>query len=180
MNDKNIEAEARSFISEEKYFELLSFFKENAKLLKEDNQETLYFDCEQDLRIQKNDFYAKVWLKSGKVHDDSREELEVKADKEDYELLEKIFLKIGFKVDIKWYRKRSEFSWKGMTACLDCTQGYGHIIELEEMTSESEKEIVHEKLERELKKLGVDLTPREEFEKRYKEYKKNWRELTRR
>ena len=52
----NIEAEVRSFISKEQYEKLLSFFKQNAKLLKEDYQETFYFDCESDLRIQRNNF----------------------------------------------------------------------------------------------------------------------------
>ena len=50
----NIEVELRSFISEEKYNELIDFFRTNAKFVKEDFQETHYFDVEQDLRIQKN------------------------------------------------------------------------------------------------------------------------------
>ena len=64
-----IEVEARSFITKEQYEKLLEFFKQNSKLLKEDYQETFYFNCEQDLRIQKNNFYSKVWLKKGKMHD---------------------------------------------------------------------------------------------------------------
>ena len=44
---ENIEVEIRSFISKEKYEELLEFFKQNAELVKEDFQETHYFDCEQ-------------------------------------------------------------------------------------------------------------------------------------
>ncbi len=35
-----IEVEARSFISKEQYDKMLNFFKQNAKLLKEDYQET--------------------------------------------------------------------------------------------------------------------------------------------
>ncbi|MDD2388097.1 MAG: hypothetical protein PHP52_15090 [Bacteroidales bacterium] len=56
----NIEAELRSFISEEKYNELLDFFKKEASLIKEDYQETFYFDCDEDLRIQKNNFFSKI------------------------------------------------------------------------------------------------------------------------
>jgi len=63
----NVEVEVRSFISKEKYVELLEFFKHNAKLVKEDDQETFYFDCAKDLRIQKNNTYSKIWLKKGKM-----------------------------------------------------------------------------------------------------------------
>ena len=62
----NIEVEVRSFISKEQYEQLLKFFKKNAKLIKEDYQETFYFDSDQDLRIQRNKFFSKIWLKKVK------------------------------------------------------------------------------------------------------------------
>ena len=58
-----IEAEIRSFVSKDKYDELKEFFLRNATLVKEDVQESIYFDCDEDLRIQKNNFYSKVWMK---------------------------------------------------------------------------------------------------------------------
>jgi uncharacterized protein YjbK len=58
---KEIEVEVRSFISKEKYEELLNFFKQNSKILVEDDyQESYYFNCKEDLRIQKNKFYSKI------------------------------------------------------------------------------------------------------------------------
>ena len=81
---KNIEVEIRSFISKKEYEELLKFFKEKAKLIKEDYQESFYFDCDQDLRIQKNGFYSKVWMKKGSLHDKHREEIEIRFDKKDF------------------------------------------------------------------------------------------------
>jgi len=59
----NIEIEIRSFITKEQYEKLLKFFIENSTLTKEDFQETYYFDCEQDLRIQKNDFNSKTFFR---------------------------------------------------------------------------------------------------------------------
>ncbi|MFZ5364981.1 MAG: hypothetical protein ACOZBH_02145 [Patescibacteria group bacterium] len=56
----SIEVEIRSFISKEQYDRLLEFFKQNAELVKKDYQETFYFDCDQDLRIQKNNFFSKI------------------------------------------------------------------------------------------------------------------------
>ena len=40
---KNIEVEVRAFIDEERYNQLIDFFEQHAKFLKEDNQVTHYF-----------------------------------------------------------------------------------------------------------------------------------------
>ena len=88
----NIEVEIRSFISKEQYEELLDFFKKVAKLIKEDYQETFYFDSDKDLRIQKNNLFSKIWFKKGEMHDDWREEVEVKFDRDDFEKLEEVLV----------------------------------------------------------------------------------------
>jgi len=82
-----IEVEVRSFITKEKYDDLLKFFKMYAEFVKEDYQETYYFDSDADLRIQKNNFFSKIWLKKGKIHDDFREEVEIKFKREDFKNL---------------------------------------------------------------------------------------------
>jgi len=174
---KNIEVEIRSFISKEEYEKLLKFFKEKAKLIKEDYQESFYFDCDQDLRIQKNDFYSKVWMKKGNLHDEHREEIEIKFDKKDFRELEKLFISLGLNVDIKWFRKRFEFEWDNITVCLDCTKGYGYIIELEKMSSVEGQEKEFKKLKQKLESLNVKITSKEEFQKKFNNYKKNWKTL---
>ena len=175
---KNIEVEIRSFISKEEYERLLKFFKEKARLIKEDYQESFYFDCDQDLRIQKNDFYSKIWMKKGSLHDKHREEIEVKFDKKDFGELEKLFISLGFNIDIKWFRKRFEFEWEDIVVCLDFTKGYGYIIELEKMSSVENQEKEFKNLKQKLESLNVKITPKEEFQKKFEDYKKNWRILT--
>ncbi|MAG78885.1 hypothetical protein CMI40_00735 [Candidatus Pacearchaeota archaeon] len=96
MQEKNIEVEIRSFISKEKYEKLLEFLKENAEFIKEDLQETHYFDCDEDLRIQKNKFGSKIWFKYGKIHDDAREELEIKMNEDDFDKAKKYLLQLVF------------------------------------------------------------------------------------
>jgi uncharacterized protein YjbK len=59
----SIEVEIRSFITEIQYNEFLNFFVREGKTLGKDYQETYYFDCPEDLRIQKNDSGAKIWMK---------------------------------------------------------------------------------------------------------------------
>jgi predicted adenylyl cyclase CyaB len=177
LNIMNIETEIRSFISKEKFDELLDFFKKNASLEKEDYQETFYFDCDEDLRIQRNNFFSKIWMKKGQIHDDSREEIEIKFDKDEFENLEKLFISLGYNIEIKWFRKRFEFKRDNITVCLDFTKGYGYIIELEKMCTEDAKIQEFENLKQKLKSLNVEITPKEEFNKKFLYYKENWKSL---
>lgn len=54
-----------------------------------------YFNCEEDLRIQQNKLFSKIWMKKGAIHEDHREEMEVRFDRDDFNILEKIFLSLG-------------------------------------------------------------------------------------
>lgn len=171
----NIEVEIRSFITKEQYEKFLEFFKQNAKLIKEDYQETHYFDCEQDLRIQKNNSGSKIWMKKGNLHDDTREEIEVRT--ENFEELQKLFNHLGYNTEIKWLRDRKQFNWNGIKVCLDYTKGYGYIIELEKLGTEENKEQILEELKRKAKELNIEITPKEIFTEKYNHYKENWREL---
>jgi len=174
---QNIECEIRSFITENQHKELVERFKKDAEFLGEDEQITYYFDCPQDLRIQKNSKYSKIWLKKGEIHDEHREEIEVRLGVEDFDKLEQLFLALGYKVEIKWFRKRNSFKWGDIDVALDYTKGYGYIIELEKMATEAEKEKTFGYLKEELQGLGVQLTSKEEFNEKYQYYKQNWQKL---
>ncbi|MBI2671885.1 CYTH domain-containing protein [Candidatus Woesearchaeota archaeon] len=174
---KNIEVEVRSLISEERYKELIEFFKKECEIIKEDKHETYYFDCEEDLRIYRTNSNSIVLLKKGKVHDYFREEIEIKFKREDFEELEKLFSNLGFNVAVKWFRKRLEFKWQDINVCLDYTKGYGYIIELEKMSDENEKETILNELKDKLKTLNIKITSKEEFNKKYEYYIKNWKKL---
>lgn len=173
-----IEVEVRSFVSEEQFKQLLEFMKKNAKPAGEDNQVSYYFSGPADLRIQKCDDYAKLWLKKGKIHDRHREEFEVKFAREDFDNLEKLLEALGYEVEIKWFRDRKRFQWDGTKVTLDITRGYGFIIELEKLTDSGDEDKIHSELEDKMKELGVEVTPRKVFDTRFEQYKKNWRSLT--
>ena len=173
----NIEIEIRSFITKEQYEKLLKFFIENSTLTKEDFQETYYFDCEQDLRIQKNNLGCKIWLKDGKIHDEFRKEIEIFIDKENFEKAKAIFEAIGLKTEIIWLRERKQFNWDDIKVCLDFTKGYGYIIELEKKGNIENQVTILNELKNKLKELEINLTPKEEFDKAYEYYKNNWRKL---
>jgi len=174
---KNIEVELRSFISPEKYSELLQFFNANAKLIKQDYQETYYFDTPEDLRIQKNNAGCKVWLKKGKLHDPCREEVEIKLPPEAFEKLEQLFKSLGYGIEIKWLRDRKQFEWQGIKVCLDNTKGYGHILELEKLSSPENQQSALDELKQKFRTLNLDITPKEIFEQKFNHYKQNWKQL---
>ena len=137
----------------------------------------VYFDALEDLRIQLNNNFSKIWLKKGKIHDEQREEIEIRGDKNDFEKMEKLFLALGYIISIKWFRERYSFKWEEVDIALDFTRGYGYIIELEKMSDESHKEETTDYLKTKLDSLGIPLTTKEKFDEKYKYYKENWRGL---
>ena len=179
MPDKknNIETEIRSFITSKQHRELLRFFKRNGKFLGEENQVTYYFSGAKDLRIQKTNGSAKLWLKGGKIHENHREDIVVRCDGGDFGNLETLLLRLGYNPEIRWFRKRNNFFWRGISVAVDFTRGYGHILELEKMGGPKDGKKNRQLLLAKLKELGVKLTPKEEFAKKFSYYKKNWRKL---
>lgn len=172
-----MEVEIRSFISQEQYDRLLHDLRQKATTLGEEDQETWYFDCEQDLRIQKSTTYAKVWLKKGKLHDEVRSEIEVKTDLASFNDLAHLFEALGYHVKIKWFRHRNNFLLDGISIMLDYTKGYGYIVEFEKITNIENKDVVMEELKTCMKNMNISLTPKEEFDKKYAWYQQHWKEL---
>ena len=176
---KNIEVEARSFIAPKKYEELKKFFDKKGKFLYQDFDETVYFKAPKDFRIRQDSNYSYLILKEGKIHDKYRKEIEIKLPKEEFQDLEDLFISLGFKVNVRWYRTKRMYKWRGINAYLWVSKGYGYIIELEKMSNEKQKKEAHRKLTKLLESLNIKITPRREFEKRFTYYRRNWRKLTR-
>lgn len=174
---QQIEVELRALISKKKYHELLNFFKNLNLSFTEDYHETYYFDTKDHLRIYRTNSEAILLFKKGKIHDEIKEEIEIKFKREEFENLEKLFLYLGLKIQAKWLRKRIEFKWDDTNVCLDDTKGYGYIIELEKISEEENKNKNLEILNKKLKELSINLTPKEEFDKKYENYLKNWQTL---
>jgi len=174
---KNIEVELRSFVDETKYHELINFFDQRAKFLKEDSQVTHYFTGDHDLRIQKNNFFSKIRMKKWEIHDDHREEIEIKFDKEDFDKLQQLFLSLWYEIEITWIRKRLQFDRDGIDVSLDYTKWYGYIIELEIMTTDLEKDEALEVIRKKFTELEITITPKEEFKAKYERYKTNRKTL---
>lgn len=174
-----IECELRTFITAEQHASLLRRFS-GGEPDEGDEQITYYFEGNgnPDLRIQKNASGAKVWMKKGQLHEDAREEIEVPCAREDFENLEKLFVSLGYRVSIKWFRRRHTFEWDSISVMLDHTKGYGHILELEKLCSPDGREEALADLRARLEELEIPISPKQDFAARYADYKVRWPELT--
>jgi len=97
-----IECELRSFLTKERFDVLRERLSLEGEHVGTDDQVTYYYDGPKDLRIQKNGSYAKVWLKKGKMHDEAREEVEIRTAKENFDALDELFRTLGYGVSIEW------------------------------------------------------------------------------
>lgn len=175
---KKIEIEARSFITKEEYKKLKKKLDKEAKFLDSINEETVYFKgTKGDLRLRRDENQTYIIFKKGKIHNDSREEMEIKFAKQDFKKIEKLFKKLGFREEIKWFRKRRVYQWGDSKVFLDDTKGYGFIIELEKIGKVGEERKIHKRLENKLKSRGIQITPQKVFNKKFEYYKKNWRRI---
>ena len=173
---KNIEIEIRSFISPAQYKNLEKKLNKVSKFLKEIKEETIYCGKE-NLRLRRDENSSYLIFKSGKIHDNFKDEIKIKFKRNDFENLKEIFARLGFNISIMWFRKRKVYDWRGIKVFLDDTEGYGRIIELEKFGKEKEKESIRKKLEKKLKSLGIEITAREEFDKKFNYYKNNWQKI---
>ena len=177
MKEKNIEVEVRSLINDRQYSKMLSKLQKNARFTRETSEETVYFSGKKDLRLRRNKKEAFLILKEGEIHDDHRKEYEIKFSVSDFENMKKLFESLGYDIEIKWFRKRLEFKQDDIKILLDDTKGYGKIIELEKMVQAKEEKGVYEELENKLKSFNIEITSKEEFNKAFEYYKKNWKNL---
>jgi adenylate cyclase class IV len=174
-----VEVELRSFITKEKYGELLRFFAREGRLLGSDNQVTYTLNDRNSVRIQRNDSHSKLWIKMGKgQHDPIHEEIEVRFDRKDFNTLARAMEVMGFPPLIKWFRKRTTFKWQGVSVMVDSTKGYGYILELEKVCGKAEQAKALGLLKRKMDSLGIEVTPKEEFDRKFTHYRNNWKSLT--
>lgn len=175
---KNIEVEARSFVDNEQFKNLRNSLDKNFEFVRDLEEITIYFSGEKDLRMRKNQTEAFVIMKEGKMHDDSRKELEVKIDRNDFDNMTAVFESLGYEIEIEWLRNRREYKNGDMKILLDDTRGYGKILELEKIVEEGKEDDAHKELAGKIKEFGIgEITSKEEFNEKFQYYKDNWKNL---
>lgn len=178
---ETIECELRAFVADDEHARLLERLRSDGAYAGEDDQETWYFEGngDPDLRIQRNTKGSKIWYKDGKMHAEARREIEVPCrSADDFGNLEALFTALGYRVAIKWFRRRHAFTLGDISIALDDTRGYGKVVEFEKLCLPHEREAALKGLTAKMAEYGIAPSPKEEFERRYAAYKKDWRALT--
>jgi len=174
-----IEVELRTFLTNKQYHDLTSFFISLDYDIKETRQITYYFKGEKDFRLMITTDYLMLWVKTGHIHDEARNEMIVKIDPKYKDDLIKMLHFLGYEEEIKWYRIRRELSYNEISVTIDYTYGYGYIMEAEVLVKkEVEVKEAKQKLENLFKELNIEISPKEIFKNKYEDYKVNWQVLT--
>lgn len=172
-----ISVELRSFIKPDKYKELIEKYN---NILHTEKQINYFLNSKEDIRFMKTKRYSEICIKHGNMHDDIKKEKSVKIDSKYNDDMAYILNDLGFIPQIKWYRTRSKANLDvGIGLCLDYTVGYGYIIEVTKNIEDiSKSDLTKIELGNFLESLDIDITSKEEFDKKYNEYVLNWEKFT--
>lgn len=172
-----VEVELRSWIDPQRVTSLHTKLRElGAEHQSQESQETWYFEGAHDVRIQKSDTQAKMWMKSGAMHDSARRETEVIFGRDDFEAMAEMIHALGVEIKVKWIRKRDTYRYGDITVCVDHTLDYGDVIEAEILIDDDRDASasliqLHELFER----LGLMVQPRDFWDHKYSEYMQKWK-----
>ena len=82
-----------------------------------------------------------------------------------------------FSYQAKWSRAREEFTYRGITVCLDCNAGYGYLAEFEKVIEDDRMlNSVRAKLVALMAELGVAELPQDRLERMFAYYNEHWPE----
>ena len=172
-----VNVEIRSFIKPEKYKELIEKYN---NILHTEKQISYFFNSKEDFRFMKTKMYSEICLKEGKMHDDIKSEKIVKIDSKYNNNMEYVLNDLGYIPQVKWFRTRSKANLDfGIDLCLDYTVGYGYIIEVSKNIEDNSKsDLTKIELGNYLESLDIDITSKDEFNKKYNDYVLNWEKFT--
>lgn len=175
-DSKTIDCEVRTLLTAEQFQSMKDFFAANAELKNEDTQETRYFAGEHDLRIQKTQHRAKIWLKEAGAFSD-RNEIAINVSPTKFDAFAELFSTLGYETAIIWVRHRKTYLWEGINVSIDDTKGFGQVLELKKSCDEEWRLETMEVLRTRLTKLGLKPTPKPQLAERFGVYRANWKEL---
>lgn len=108
------------------------------------------------------------------MHDEDRDEIEVKVDRKDFLALDDILRSLGYEYDTKWYRKRREYKLDNLNITIDFNAGYGWLTEIEKVVRVGGEEKAKKEILELAKNIGIKPVKKEFIDKMYHYYKKHW------
>lgn len=91
--------------------------------------------------------------------------------------LDALVQQAGYEYQAKWSRAREEYSYKGITVCLDKNAGYGYLAEFEKIVpDEASVSAAHDELITLMAELGVVELPQAQLARMFDFYNIHWSE----
>jgi len=155
----NIEVERRSFLSEEKYKELITILEQNAVSLGQDDKNVVFYVFKDKLiKVvdEKSKGKAKIVYKSDHIcNSNSLEEIEIPISPNDFEKANLLISKIlTADTVLHSFQQRHNYSYKGTEIALKYSDTWGHHVEIEVMVNNADKA---EEAEKKITSVAADL-----------------------
>lgn len=167
-----VEIELRSRFGKTKHGELLTFLRENADDLGE-NDKHIYFYVFPDklLKVVKNISAgtAKVSFKDGRIGEGvAFPEVEYEIASKDVDAAVRVFNALGFEVNMhEAFNRRHDFMYNGVEIALKFSDAWGHHAEfevlLDDNPTQDDRDEAVERINAVAEKLGVQLMSEEEL-----------------
>lgn len=91
--------------------------------------------------------------------------------------LDRLLLDAGCTYQAKWSRDRREYSFQGITVCIDKNAGYGYVVELEKVVTDgtSAEQVKHD-LRTLMETLNIQELSQDRLERMFAYYNEHWSE----
>lgn len=199
-----IEVEHRGLLSGSKFQELNSFFRKNGKFLGEKDRFSIIYlqkhcsniselkDCKIDLKLRITNKKTELSLKHGAWGSkDSRKELSIPIDSKKFDEAVEFLRILGFSHGALNVTKTFSYKYNGIDFALVRVPKWGFYFEAEILTSKRKMKKADEKLEGELKKLGLKIVSEKQYHEllndlnnrkgfRFDFEKENWKSVKKR
>lgn len=167
--------EKRTFIEKEKYEEIISFLDQNAEKRLVEKQVIDTYHSENDFRMIRTNEYLKLDLK---VNMNNEENIVYISKKYENDLI-RMFFNLGISIDLKRYRIRHKYLYKGFYITVDDNIKFGRIFRVSAIYKE-EKELkqVEQNILNLFSSLKIEDMGMEKFADLYRKYRMDWSSLT--
>lgn len=172
-----IKVEKVSFLKPDKYKDLIEKYN---SILHTEKQIIYSYNLKENFRFIQTKRYCQLCVKSNDLEQDVNSEKNVIIENKYASNMHEILNVLNYIPTVKWYRTRSKASLDfGIELYLDYIVGYGYMIKLLK-TIEDEEKVDTTKIElgNLLESLDINITTKEEINKKYEEYILNWDRLT--
>ncbi|NQU78271.1 hypothetical protein HQ545_00730 [Candidatus Woesearchaeota archaeon] len=168
---KDIRVQIGSVLTKDKHNSLIEFFQQQCGASSWEEQVTYHYEAPVEAIIQKKSTFSRLVTKKGS------ERVELRFNRDDFGQLENMFKMFGYPIKVKWFRKRHTFQWRGFDIFIDDKRGYGMTFSMSKKSDAAGQAYATLEMQKSFKDLDLEVTPKDEFDKKYQNYMQNWKAM---